>query len=146
MNYKTPPLSPINLNKLNLNTPSPKKNIEIPNAPDRVRRLKIKEKNIEENDFILDIDKFNITIDNYTLKIHIDLIILNKVLNFIYNSNTYHVSDINNILNKVVIDYKENNYFLLNICDKNNNSKYYQLKFIDINDTCKFKLIYEKIN
>ena len=146
MNYKTPPLSPINLNKLNLNTPSPKKYIEIPNAPDRVRRLKIKEKNIEENDFILDIDKFNITIDNYTLKVHIDLIILNKVLDFIYNSNTYQVNDINNVLNKVVIDYTEKNYFLLNICDKNNNSKYYQLKFIDINDTCKFKLIYEKIN
>ena len=146
MNYKTPPLSPINLNKLNLNTPSPKKNIEIPNAPDRVRRLKIKEKNIEENNFILDIDKFNITIDNYSLKIHIDLIILNKVLNFIYNSKTYQVNDINNILNKVIIDYTENNYFLLNIFDKNNNSKYYQLKFIDINDTCKFKLIYEKIN
>lgn len=146
MNYKTPPLSPINLNKLNLNTPSPKKNIEIPNAPDRIRRLRIKEKNIEESDFILDIDKFNIKIDNYTLKIHIDLIILNKVLDFIYNTKTFRVNDINDILNKVIIFYKENNYFLLNFCDKNNNSKYYQLKFIDINDTSKLKLIYEKIN
>ena len=146
MNYKTPPLSPINLNKLNLNTPSPKKNIEIPNAPDRIRRLRIKEKNIEESDFILDIDKFNIKIDNYTLKIHIDLIILNKVLDFIYNTKTFRVNDINDILNRVIIFYKENNYFLLNFCDKNNNSKYYQLKFIDINDTSKLKLIYEKIN
>ena len=146
MNYKTPPLSPINLNKLNLNTPSPKKNIEIPNAPDRIRRLRIKEKNIEESDFILDIDKFNIKIDNYTLKIHIDLIILNKVLDFTYNTKTFRVNDINDILNKVIIFYKENNYFLLNFCDKNNNSKYYQLKFIDINDTSKLKLIYEKIN
>ena len=146
MNYQTPPLSPLNLNKLNLNTPSPKKNIEIPNAPDRVRRLKIKEKNIEENDFILDIDKFNIIIDNYTLKIHIDLIILNKVLNFIYNSKTFHINDVDNLFNKVIIDYTENNYFLLNFYDENNNSKFYQLKFIDINDTCKLKLIYEKIN
>ena len=71
---------------------------------------------------------------------------MNKVLDFIYNSNTYQVNDINNVLNKVVIDYTEKNYFLLNICDKNNNSKCYQLKFIDINDTSKLKLIYEKIN
>ena len=146
MDYKTPPLSPLNLNKLNLNTPSPKKKIEIPNAPNRIRKLKIKEKNIEENNFILDIDNFNITIDNYILKIHIDLIILNKVLNFIYNSKTNHVNDIDNLFNKVIIDYTENNYFLLNFYDKNNNCKYYQLKFIDINDTSKLKLIYEKIN
>ena len=144
MNYQTPPLSPLNLNKLNLNTPSPKKNIEIPNAPDRVRKLQIKEKNLDKNNFLLDIDNFNIKIENYTLRIPINLIIFNKELNFIYNTKNININDVNKLNDTIIIDYIENNYFLLNYYD-NNNYKYYQLKFIDINDTSKLKLIYKKL-
>ena len=146
MNYQTPPLSPLNLNKLNLNTPSPKKNIEIPNAPERVRKLQIKEKKLDKNNFLLDIDNFNIKIENYTLKIPINLIIFNKELNFIYNTKNININDVNKLNDTIIIDYIENNYFLLNYYDDNDNYKYYQLKFIDINDTSKIKLIYEKIN
>ena len=143
MDYKTPPLSPLKLN--NLNTPSPKKQIEIPNAPDRVRRLQIKENKSEENNFILDIDYFNVTIENYTLKIHINLIIFNKELNFIYNTKNINIDDIDKLNDTIIIEYTENNYFLLNYYDNNDNYKYYQLKFIDINDTSKLKLIYKKL-
>ena len=146
MNYKTPPLSPINLNKLNLNTPSPIKNIEIPNAPGRVRRLQIKENKLKENNFILDIDYFNIKIENYILKIHINLIIFNKELNFIYNTKNINIDDIDKLNETIIIDYIENNYFLLNYYDDNDNYKYYQLKFIDINNISKLKLIYKKLD
>ena len=143
MNFQSPPLSPLKLN--NLNTPSPKKKIEIPNAPGRVRRLQIKENKSEENNFILDIDYFNVTIENYTLKIHINLIIFNKELNFIYNTKNINIDDIDKLNDTIIIEYTENNYFLLNYYDNNDNYKYYQLKFIDINDTSKLKLIYKKL-
>ena len=143
MNFKSPPLSPLKLN--NLQTPSPKKKIEIPNAPGRVRRLQIKENKSEENNFILDIDYFNVTIENYTLKIHINLIIFNKELNFIYNTKNINIDDIDTLNDTIIIEYTENNYFLLNYYDDNDNYKYYQLKFIDINNISKLKLIYKKL-
>lgn len=144
MNFQSPPLSPLKLN--NLNTPSPKKKNETPKAPSRVRRLQIKENKSEENNFILDIDYFNVTIENYTLKIHINLIIFNKELNFIYNTKNINIDDIDKLNDTIIIEYIENNYFLLNYYDNNDNYKYYQLKFIDINDTSKLKLIYKKLN
>lgn len=143
MNFQSPPLSPLKLN--NLQTPSPKKKNEIPNAPSRVRRLQIKENKSEENNFILDIDYFNVTIENYTLKIHINLIIFNKELNFIYNTKNINIDDIDKLNDTIIIEYTENNYFLLNYYDNNDNYKYYQLKFIDINDTSKLKLIFKKL-
>tara|TARA_B100001093_G_scaffold377321_1_gene362555 strand:+ start:2026 stop:2457 length:432 start_codon:yes stop_codon:yes gene_type:complete len=142
MNFQSPPVESY-LNKFN--TPSPKKNIQIPNAPGRIRRLQIKEKNLEENDFILDIDNFNIRIENYTLKIYINLIFFNKELNIIYNTKNINIDDIDKLNDIIIIEYTENNYFLLNYYDNNNNCKYYQLKFIDINDTSKLKLIYKKL-
>ena len=49
--------------------------------------------------------------------------------------------DFDSDLFSLTLESNRNNFEMVML-----NFKYYQLKFIDINDTCKFKLIYEKIN
>lgn len=104
------------------------------------RVLKINQNPADEvNNFILDIDDLSVVIDNYDIKIRINLCILNTELNFIYQ-----IMDIEavNFGDKIIHNYTGNNYFFVRCYKDKENYKLYQLKFIDYNNNNNLKLIY----
>ena len=65
--------------------------------------------------FDIIIDNFNIKIENYNLRIPINLIIFNKELNIIYNTKNININDVNKLNDTIIIDYIENNYLFYDV-------------------------------
>ena len=97
------------------------------------------------NYFKFDIDDFIINIENYTIKIKIDLSILNKEFYFIYKIKYKKVEDISILEEEIVEDYTGNNNYLINYYENTNKYKLYKLKFIDFNNS-NYKIIYKLDN
>ena len=113
------------------------------NKSNTFRSLEIQQKRAEDiNNFILDIDDFYVSIENYNLKIRIDLSILNTELNFKYQIKDINVSNLDVLDDKITYDYTGNNYFFLRYYDDKKYYKLYELKYIDYNDNNNLKIIY----
>ena len=130
---------------MNYKTPSQPKNmiLSTTNKYNTFRSLEIQQKRAEDiNNFILDIDDFYVSIENYNLKIRIDLSILNTELNFKYQIKDINVSNLDVLDDKITYDYTGNNYFFLRYYDDKKYYKLYELKYIDYNDNNNLKIIY----
>lgn len=130
---------------MNYKTPSQPKNmiLSTTNKSNTFRSLEIQQKRAEDiNNFILDIDDFYVSIENYNLKIRIDLSILNTELNFKYQIKDINVSNLDVLDDKITYDYTGNNYFFLRYYDDKKYYKLYELKYIDYNDNNNLKIIY----
>lgn len=94
------------------------------------------------NNFKFDINDFIINIENYNIKIKIDLCILNKEFNFIYKIKNCKIEDISILEDEIIKDYTGNDNYLINYYDSTNIYKLYKLKFIDFNND-NYKIIYK---
>lgn len=105
--------------------------------------LKIDQKEHKSyHNFKFDINDFIINIENYNIKIKIDLCILNKEFNFIYKIKNCKIEDISILDEEIIKDYTGNDNYLINYYDNTNIYKLYKLKFIDFNNN-NYKIIYK---
>lgn len=113
--------------------------------PESKKNYNLKINQIEpdfNNYFKFDINDFIINIENYNIKIKIDLCILNKEFNFIYKIKNCEIEDISILEEEIIKDYTGNDNYLINYYDSTNIYKLYKLKFIDFNNN-NYKIIYK---